>query len=150
MQHSPPVRSEQGILPCDPQGDLSSRAAGSLSLLSKAPPLKDAVEACGIQTKQGRCVVATGSSRGNRAIWKTQRGLLDSAKAKMQQQELPHSSLSLSLSTSPRGAEEGKFRGKLLNHPRESTLNGRDFPQDLFPEGEHKGSHKHGSRGASR
>ena len=146
-RHSPPVRSEQGILPCDPTGDLRSRAAGSLSFLSEARPLKNAVSVCGIQMKQGRCIVATGSSRGNHAIWKTQRGLLDSAKAEMQ--ELPQSSLSLSLSTSPRGAEEGKLHGKLLNHPRESTLNCRGFPQDLFPEGEHEGSHKHGSRGAS-
>ena len=42
-----------------------------------------------------------------------------------------------------------RANGKLLNHPRESTLNCRGFPQDLFPEGEHEGSHKHGSRGAS-
>lgn len=141
-RHSPRVRSEQGILPCDLSADLSSKAAGSISFLSKAPPLKNAVEVHGIQMKQERCVVATENSRGNDAIWKTQRGLLDSAKAKMQQQELPHLCHLLSLSTSPWGAEEGKFHGKLLNHPRESTLNCRDFPQDLLPEGEHEGSHK--------
>lgn len=99
--------------------------------------------------KQGRCVVATGSSRGNHVIWKTQQGLFYSAKDEMQQQELPHSVLLLSISTSPWGAEEGKFHGKLLNHPWESTLNCREFPQELFPEGEQEGSHKYGSRSAS-
>lgn len=80
---------------------------------------------------------------------KTQRGLFYTAKAEMLQQELPHSEFLLSISTSPQGAEKGKFHGKLLNHPRESTLNCRDFPQDLFPEGEHEGSYKHGSRSTS-
>lgn len=144
--HCPPVRSEQSILPC-PTGDLSSRAAGAPSLLSEAPPLKDAVLVCGIQMKEGTWIVAMGSCRGNHAIWKIQRGLLDWAKAEMQQQELPRSSLSLF--TSHWGAERGKFHGKLLNHHGESTLNCRDFPQHLFPEGKHEGSHKHVSRGAS-
>lgn len=145
----PPSSPLQRILPCDPTGDPSPGAAASLSFLSKAPPLKNSVETCGIQMKPGRCVVAMGSSRRNHVIWKTQWGLFYSAKAEMKLQELPHSALLLSISTSPWGAEEGKFHCKLLNHPRESTLNCRDFPQDLFPEGEHKGSHKHGSRSAS-
>lgn len=63
---------------------------------------------CGIQTKQGRCAVATGSTRGNHAIWKTQQGLLDSAKAEMQQQELPHSSLAFPFHQ-PQGSKGGEI-----------------------------------------
>lgn len=124
----PPSSPPQRILSCDPTGDPSPAAAASLSFLSKIPPLKDSVETCGIQMKQGRCVVAMGSSRGNHFIWKTQWGSFYSAKAEMQKQEL-HSALLLSISTSPWGAQEGKFHGKLLNHPWESILNCRDFPQ---------------------
>lgn len=117
-RHSPAIGLEQGILPCDPTGDLSSGAAGSLSFLSEAPPLKNAVWARGIQTMQGRCVVATGNSRANHAIWKSQLGLLDSAKAEMQQQDLPHSSLSHSLSTSPWGAERGEIPWQTAESPQ--------------------------------
>lgn len=147
-RHSPPVRLEQGILPCDLTGDLSSRAAGSLSFLSEAPPLKNAVLACGIQMKQGRCIVVTGCSRGNHAIWKTQRVLLDSAKAEMQQQELPHSSLAFPFHQSP-GSRGGGIPWQTAESPQGKYSKLQRFASRPIPEGEHGGSHKLGSRGAS-
>lgn len=66
----PPSSPSQKILPCDLTGDPSPGATASLSFLSEAPPLKNFVETCGIQMKQGRCVVAMGSSRGNHIMWK--------------------------------------------------------------------------------